>query len=123
MSKGIQIPPEQFQEIQKLGIQISQINMEINQTAAKLWYHGKEVKKSNIVLKEISQIPDGVTMYRAVGRMFLHTPQKLVKEQLENKITEDEKEVSSLDQKQQYLTKQKTEMEKSLRELVAMITK
>ncbi|KAJ0408584.1 hypothetical protein P43SY_008931 [Pythium insidiosum] len=79
-------------------------------------------KRLALVEKEVTDLPQDVVTYQSIGKMFLRTTPQENAATLKTDVTRIDDQVSSLEARKQYLTRQKTSLDENITELLAQCT-
>ncbi|GLT97445.1 hypothetical protein SLE2022_150100 [Rubroshorea leprosula] len=77
-----------------------------------------EKKRAFLTLEELRQLSDDTNTYKSIGRTFILEPKSLLMNEQEQKLTDSESAIASLQISKEYLEKQRAEVENNLRELL-----
>ncbi|GLT80313.1 hypothetical protein SLA2020_517590 [Shorea laevis] len=77
-----------------------------------------EKKRAFLTLEELRQLSDDTNTYKSIGRTFILEPKSLLMNEQEQKLTDSESAIASLQISKEYLEKQISEVENNLRELL-----
>ncbi|KAK2952409.1 putative prefoldin subunit 1 [Blattamonas nauphoetae] len=117
-SKQVMMTKEQFEEFQKLSQMMRQINNDLHQTGAEIWYHNNEKKRTLLVESEVQTFPESTPMYRTVGRMFMRQSTESIKQYLKSKIEDCTTEIRKLEKQKTQKEAQKAEIDRNFKELI-----
>ncbi|GLD97465.1 hypothetical protein PINS_up006149 [Pythium insidiosum] len=119
---GRVVPPAIAKELQELQPQVLSIQRELEQIESKLAAFGRQKKRLALVEKEVTDLPQDVVTYQSIGKMFLRTTPQENAATLKTDVTRIDDQVSSLEARKQYLTRQKTSLDENITELLAQCT-
>ena len=78
-------------------------------------------KRSEITLKELSELPETTNTYRSVGRMYLQSPMSASKQFLADKVEAAASKIAQLQKKENYLTEAVKDVEKDIEAVVKSV--
>lgn len=77
-----------------------------------------DTKRTKITQEQISAMPDDVTSYRSIGKMFLASPKADIDAFLNNATTKDAEKVEELQKKKAYYERRASSLEADLKDLM-----
>eukprot|EP00555_Chaetoceros_dichaeta_P002263 CAMPEP_0198252388 /NCGR_PEP_ID=MMETSP1447-20131203/2888_1 /TAXON_ID=420782 /ORGANISM="Chaetoceros dichaeta, Strain CCMP1751" /LENGTH=264 /DNA_ID=CAMNT_0043937615 /DNA_START=85 /DNA_END=879 /DNA_ORIENTATION=- len=92
-----------------------------NVVTANIGKSQKELKMNEITVSELEKLPkdSDSKMYRGIGKMFMLCSQEEVFEHLETEMKEDEKKITDMTQKKDYLERRMTSQQQNIKELTS----
>eukprot|EP01116_Phalansterium_solitarium_P008158 TRINITY_DN21558_c0_g1_i1.p1 TRINITY_DN21558_c0_g1~~TRINITY_DN21558_c0_g1_i1.p1 ORF type:complete len:124 (-),score=29.52 TRINITY_DN21558_c0_g1_i1:169-540(-) len=109
---------EAFMELQGKMQDTSKL---LQQVGARLNASERERRSSQLTLKELEELPEGVPTYKSVGKMYLISPISSIRSELSEGIMKSETELTNLRNQQKYLANSMNECEKSIKELLVKV--
>ncbi len=102
-AKGSQMDEGTLREIQELGQSVQQTQREMMEARAQLQACMREMKKSELMKKELDNLSDGTPLYRSIGKAFIFDDRQGTNKFIEVDTKEKSKETSQLELKIKYL--------------------
>ncbi|GFR64813.1 prefoldin subunit 1 [Elysia marginata] len=110
--------PELANAFAELSMKKIQAEGQIRLSNAQIESLNRKIQHSKIVEHEISDLPEDIKLYKAVGRMFLLQKQTEIKSDLKKNQQTFAEKIKTLEASKEYLQKNIEECKNSVRELV-----
>ncbi|RUS79662.1 hypothetical protein EGW08_012585 [Elysia chlorotica] len=110
--------PELANAFAELSMKKIQAEGQIRLSNAQIESLNRKIQHSKIVEHEVSDLPEDVRLYKAVGRMFLFQNQAEIKSDLKKNQQTFSEKIKTLEASKEYLQKNIEECKNSVRELV-----
>ncbi|XP_012282433.1 prefoldin subunit 1 [Orussus abietinus] len=78
----------------------------------------RTMKRAKLTVKEVTTLPPNTRLYESVGRMFLLDDIDNIKEELEKRVANAEKKITTLENSKTFLQQSLKDSENHLREMV-----
>ncbi len=102
-SKGPQMDEGTLREIQELSQSVHQTKRDLLEARAKLQACMRDMKKPDLMKKELDSLSDDTPLYQTVGKAFIISDRQEINMSFEKDIKEKSKEVSEAELKIKYL--------------------
>lgn len=79
----------------------------------------RDTKRTKITLDQCSNLPDGVTSYRSIGKMFLSSPTSAIQDFLNGACDRDTEKVEDLQKKKAYFERRAATLEAELKDMMS----
>eukprot|EP00128_Syssomonas_multiformis_P000007 Colp12_sorted_trinity150504_noHs@15660 len=106
---------KQFMELQTKMVESSR---QVNMVKAQIEGKQREIKRAELVEKEIAGLAADTKTYLAVGKMFLFQPKTEVLADLKTKVKASEEDIEKLKKSKKYIERALKDDEDSLRDLI-----
>ncbi|KAI9908665.1 hypothetical protein PsorP6_003230 [Peronosclerospora sorghi] len=116
------VPTHIAKELQELQPQFLKLQHELAQIEAKLAATTRQKKRLALVEQEMAELPAGTKTYRSVGKMFLQTNPDENTASMKSEEKWVIEQLSSLEARKNYLSRQKQSVEENITELLAQCT-
>ncbi|XP_064388572.1 prefoldin subunit 1-like isoform X2 [Halichondria panicea] len=111
--------PELTKAFSELQVKMIENSQRVKIAEGQVMAIKKDIAKSNLTDKELSNLPPGTNTYQAVGRMFMLQPVKKVRADLKKGRSDKEEKIRAIQNQVSYWEKEVRSGEESLRDLVS----
>ncbi|KAK9326133.1 Prefoldin [Lipomyces orientalis] len=98
------IPPEALQKVlQEIEMRVMQSQLELTNVRQQISQKQRDIRLTDLTMKELKDIPPSVGVWEGVGKMFLNVPIATHVARLEKEKSESEDQLGALNKKLNYL--------------------
>ncbi len=101
--KRPQLDEGTLREMQELSQSVQQTKRDLMEARVKLQACMRDMKKSDLMKKELDSLSDDTTLYQTIGKAFIHSNKQEIDTSFEKSINEKSKEASEAEVKIKYL--------------------
>ncbi|EGG14949.1 prefoldin beta-like domain containing protein [Cavenderia fasciculata] len=118
MSQQQHVEIADMQAFQEVREKLFTLNRTLNTIRQKIQITDKDRQRCAITLRELESIPESTKTYKSIGKMFLVSPMKPLKQELKKQMEKDEDDVKGLMNQGKFVDNQIADTEKALKELI-----
>jgi len=121
--KGVQtnVSESMRKEIEEMSEQYKQTGRDLSEVRARLEAAAKDQRRIAVMSNEVEHLSEATPLYQSVGKMFMLRPREEIKTSLREDAEGQEKRVSDLKSREQYLQRRLHSQEENMKDLIQSI--